>query len=537
MTERRKDFELLRDFARRREELAFTELVRRHVDLVFATALRKVDDPGAAEEVAQNVFVALARKAWQFAPDDSLPSWLYRSTLLEAKEWWRGELRRRHREQTAADLGTTMKKSDEQPVLCSLVPLLDEALLSLREKDRSSLLLRFYENQPWREVGAELGVTEDAAQKRVGASLEKLVRFFQRRGYKTATTLTMAAVLHQTAASASATVASSVFQAAMQASAPTLLGTGAWLARLASLTKVQTASVCLLLITVPAVWQCHRYLTFRREAASLQTQLETARADVQEASTELDRLQKESARLDSALPTAEMQSRYEEAARKLAEWRSQANALLTNGAGYWPQGFPYVRIPKTVIKDLGLQAMFNPGSGAISPEAFELLSMTPQEKLVAERALSDYFHGIANLSSSLAYETNLPSTQPGRLAKTVVIPPLGQELKSLANDTGAQISQVLGTQREQLLFGGWDQGAIQFFWPGNLWNIAEDAQTLTVWVDPSVATTNGPLFGTSRTSKLGGTSSEGRWSLGVLPADITSRFFAPWLRQQGISGF
>lgn len=531
MTERPKDFDLLRDFARRREESAFTELVGRHIDLVFATALRKVDDPGAAEEVAQNVFVALARKAWQFAPDVSLPSWLYRSTLLEAKEWWRGELRRRQREQTAADLGTTMKKSDEKPVLCSLVPLLDEALLSLREKERSAVLLRFYENQPWRDVGAELGVTEDAAQKRVGASLEKLVRFFQRRGYKTATTLTMAAALHQTAVSASATVASSVLEAAMQAGAPTLAGAGAWLARLASLTKVQTASACLLLITVPTVWQSHRYLTFRREAASLRTQLDTTRADVQDASAELDRLQKESVRLDGSLPTAEMQSRYEEAARKLAEWRSQAHALLTNAVGYWPQGFPYVRIPKAVIKDLGLQA------GAVSPEAVELLGMTPQEKLLAERALSDYLHGIDNLSSSLAYETNLPSTQPGRLTKTVIIPPLGQELKSLANDTGAQISQVLGTQREQLLFGGWDQGAIQFFWPGNLWNIAENSQTLTVWVDPSVMTTNGLLFGASRTSRMGGTSSEGHWSLGVVPGDITSRFFAPWLRQQGISGF
>jgi len=59
--------------------------VRRHLDLVFATALRKVTDTGAAQEVAQNVFVALARKAWQFAPDDSLPAWLHKAALLEWK--------------------------------------------------------------------------------------------------------------------------------------------------------------------------------------------------------------------------------------------------------------------------------------------------------------------------------------------------------------------------------------------------------------------------------------------------------------------
>src|SRR6266478_9681490 len=131
MNDRGQDFELLQKFARRGDQDAFAAVVRRHLDLVYATALRKSEDPGAAEEVAQNVFVALARKAWRFAPDDSLPAWLYRTTLLEAKSWLRGELRRRRREQTAAELGTTMKTRDEQPAFKALVPALDEALLSL----------------------------------------------------------------------------------------------------------------------------------------------------------------------------------------------------------------------------------------------------------------------------------------------------------------------------------------------------------------------------------------------------------------------
>src|ERR1043166_6888380 len=112
--ERRTDFEWLREFSRNGNQNAFADVVRRHVDLVYGTALRKLDDSGAAEEVAQNVFAALARKAWQVAPEDSVPAWLHRTALLEAREWLRGELRRRRREQTAAELGTTMKTSDEQ---------------------------------------------------------------------------------------------------------------------------------------------------------------------------------------------------------------------------------------------------------------------------------------------------------------------------------------------------------------------------------------------------------------------------------------
>src|SRR5437773_5988751 len=130
MSDRRNDFELLRDFARLGDQQAFAGLVRRHLDLVYATALRKTTNAASAQEISQNVFAALARKAWQFAPDDSLPAWLYRTTLLETKGWLRGELRRRRREQTAAELGTTMKTPGENTALHALLPLLDEGLLS-----------------------------------------------------------------------------------------------------------------------------------------------------------------------------------------------------------------------------------------------------------------------------------------------------------------------------------------------------------------------------------------------------------------------
>jgi hypothetical protein len=56
------DGELVSDYASKRSETAFRALVARHVDLVFATALRQVGDRGLAEEITQNVFIALARK-------------------------------------------------------------------------------------------------------------------------------------------------------------------------------------------------------------------------------------------------------------------------------------------------------------------------------------------------------------------------------------------------------------------------------------------------------------------------------------------
>src|SRR5207245_9460815 len=203
---------------------AFATLARRHLDLVYATALRKVSDAGGAEEIAQNVFSALARKAWQFAPDDSLPAWLHKTALLESKSWLRGELRRRRREQTAVELGTTMHTPKEQPALQALLPLLDEALLSLRETDRTALLLRYYESQSLREVGAAFGVSEDTAQKRVQSALQKLTEFFKQHGFKTASVAAAAAALQNIATSASATMVSAVVSGALQAAPPALVG-------------------------------------------------------------------------------------------------------------------------------------------------------------------------------------------------------------------------------------------------------------------------------------------------------------------------
>ena len=63
-----------------------------------------------------------------------------------------------------------------------IAPLLDDAVARLNEEDRLAVVLRFYEGRNLREVGAALGASEDAAEKRVSRALEKLRSFFAKRG-------------------------------------------------------------------------------------------------------------------------------------------------------------------------------------------------------------------------------------------------------------------------------------------------------------------------------------------------------------------
>jgi len=61
-------------------------------------------------------------------------------------------------------------------------PLLDEAMHALDDTNRAAVLLRYFENKSLREVGATLGTSENAAQKRLGRAVERLREFFAKRG-------------------------------------------------------------------------------------------------------------------------------------------------------------------------------------------------------------------------------------------------------------------------------------------------------------------------------------------------------------------
>ncbi len=175
------DMELLREYDRQGSEAAFAALVQRHVSLVYSAALRHVGIDAHAEEITQAVFIILARKAADLRPDTILESWLYETTRLTALSFRRGERRRQFREQEAY-MQSTLQESADASTWNQLAPQLDEAMARLGKNDRDAVLLRFFKNKNLREVAAALKVNETAAQKRVHRAVEKLRRFFTKRG-------------------------------------------------------------------------------------------------------------------------------------------------------------------------------------------------------------------------------------------------------------------------------------------------------------------------------------------------------------------
>jgi RNA polymerase sigma factor (sigma-70 family) len=169
------DFELLRAYVERQSEPAFTELVERHKGLVYASALRQTGDPSLAEEITQAVFTVLARKAASLRRETVLSGWLFRATRFAAADALKRERRRIRREIEAMNRSDQNQPPDEAALAWrEIAPVLDESLARLGETDRHALLLRFFERKTLTEVGAALGLSEEASRKRVDRALYKL---------------------------------------------------------------------------------------------------------------------------------------------------------------------------------------------------------------------------------------------------------------------------------------------------------------------------------------------------------------------------
>ncbi len=158
------DTQLLANYAQNRDAVAFQHLVERHVHFVYAAALRQIRDRQLAEDILQAVFLLLSQKAAELKPGTLIKGWLFHATRYAANNVRRAEARRirREREAAAMRLQTTSERKSED-----VGPYLDDALANLSTKDRTVLLMRYFEEMPLAIVGREMGISEHAAKKRI----------------------------------------------------------------------------------------------------------------------------------------------------------------------------------------------------------------------------------------------------------------------------------------------------------------------------------------------------------------------------------
>lgn len=282
------DSELLRRYAEDRCEASFTELVNRRVGLVFAAALRQVGgDRPLAEEVTQSVFCDLARKASKLWRRENISGWLYTSTRYAAGKRMQSEQRRAIRKQKLVVMQETSKEAEGDWE--KLQPVIDDAMHELPESDRDAVLLRFFEGRAFGEVGAKLGVSEDAARMRVDRALEKLRKLLGRKGVVSTSAVLAAMLANPSLTAAPAGLAATVAGAAMGGT----VAAGAVLTTLNLMSmKLKMAGVAAVIagMSVPIVMQHRTNQELQARNAEL-----TGKTEV--LASEIEPLKKENARL------------------------------------------------------------------------------------------------------------------------------------------------------------------------------------------------------------------------------------------------
>ena len=171
------DLELLQAFAADRSEDAIAALIDRYVRLVYSACVRQLGDRHLAEDATQGVFVVLSQRAGK-VPGERLASWLITTSRYACANIRKREMRREQREQVIA----MQQDQESQQKDVELLAMLDEGLCHLAVTDREAVVLRYLEEWPLLEVGRAMGISEEAARKRVARGVEKLRGYFARRG-------------------------------------------------------------------------------------------------------------------------------------------------------------------------------------------------------------------------------------------------------------------------------------------------------------------------------------------------------------------
>ncbi len=172
----------LKEYAVSGSDTAFANLFRAYGGMVYASALRRVSDPQLAEDVTQETFAMLARKAGALSDHTSLAGWLFATTRWIAHDTMKVERRKREKV-IKLHQETNQKGTPGTEVMDDTLPLLDEALDALKASDRDVILWHYFESMPYVEIAKRVGKSEAACRKQASRALKRLSTLLQNQGY------------------------------------------------------------------------------------------------------------------------------------------------------------------------------------------------------------------------------------------------------------------------------------------------------------------------------------------------------------------
>jgi len=177
------DGELVRLIAAGNER-AFEELVEKHQHSVLNTIHRYVGDRGVADDIAQDVFIIVWRKAHTFKGTSRFSTWLYRVVANQCLQFQR----KKKRNVVSLDgiasggqLPEALQVSDDH-ARAARIALVKRAVAELPERQRLALILSHIEDMTYKEIAEIMGGTASAVDSLIIRAKENLRAKLRARG-------------------------------------------------------------------------------------------------------------------------------------------------------------------------------------------------------------------------------------------------------------------------------------------------------------------------------------------------------------------
>ena len=382
-----------------RSEKAFAELMAGLGGLVFSSALRRTGSREMAEEVAQNVFAILARKASALRRHPSLLGWIYQTTRFEAAKAMQAE---RRQQRKLAALSKEPKSACEHPLAdppewMEALPILDEVIDDLPVGDRELVLLRFFEGRKFRDIAGASGRSEAACKMHLRRVLARLSRLLSARGVTLSAAAITAALSKEFAKAAPTELLSSAPR--VLAASNAMSGATVLINTIVTMSSVKATAIILcvvaFLVTGSFLWRQSEVNELRQEIASLRSSTATRARPIIRAEDLNPQFRVASTSRQRARELLDQPDRID--ARSLLEGLTEA--ILTHDMlAQYSVFLPLAKMTSGELEDLLKEVKSHSGHSQAKEKAVEVLAALAGEQDLAQTLQRSLEAGVSTYS-------------------------------------------------------------------------------------------------------------------------------------------
>ena len=165
-------------------EDAFAELYHRYSSDIFSYTFRLVSNPAIADDLIQEVFVAVWQGADRFQGNSSIKTWLFRIAHNKTMSWLRSHYREQELEQDESLISDAELLPDVQSMLNWRAEMIQQALGELRPNHRSVVELFYFTGLSYQDISKVVGCPVGTVKSRMSHALQHLNNILLNFGLK-----------------------------------------------------------------------------------------------------------------------------------------------------------------------------------------------------------------------------------------------------------------------------------------------------------------------------------------------------------------